>query len=214
MPVLHRRQAVLSRVRSEMSKRQKPAAATIRRPTPAGGRRSAAAPCSRRSPGLPRQAAMRGRRTAFPLQCTQDSPRPPCRRLPVRAALPLGVIALSLSSSPGRSFAPLGRRQFHARATRFRQADRNRLLRRPRSVLAFANVFDLFAHELAGLRSGRLAASRSSSGPFHGPLFRHSASFLSRTESAASSGLVLPSLGPRLALGRSLAPSETFLQCL
>jgi hypothetical protein len=50
-----------------------------------------------------------------------------------------------------------GRRQVHAGAPGFGQADCDRLLGRACAVLAFAHVLDLLANELTGLRGGRFA---------------------------------------------------------
>src|SRR5205823_14919481 len=51
----------------------------------------------------------------------------------------------------------LRRRQLHPGATRLREADRDRLLRRARAVLPLADVVHLLLDELARLRAGRLA---------------------------------------------------------
>src|SRR5687767_10633518 len=96
-----------------------------------------------RASRLPRRRATLLRRTAAGrrLRVTRERLVRRGRALPLR--LPLRG-------------APL-LRQLHARLPRLRQTDRDRLLRRPRAVLAFTNVMDLLAHELARLRAGRLA---------------------------------------------------------
>ena len=58
-------------------------------------------------------------------------------------------------ASPSTS-SRLRRPELHAGAPRLRKADRDGLLRRARAVLAFADVMDLFADELARLRARRL----------------------------------------------------------
>src|SRR6185436_14449317 len=68
------------------------------------------------------------------------------------------------------------RRQFHAGATRLLQSDGDRLFRAPRAVLAFADVLDLLAHELAGLRGRRLALALVLSRPADGFFLRHGGS--------------------------------------
>jgi hypothetical protein len=58
-------------------------------------------------------------------------------------------------------------------ASRLRQPDRDRLLRRAGAVLALSNVFDLFVDELAGLRARRLALPPVASGALDGFFLRH-----------------------------------------
>src|SRR5262245_38157869 len=97
---------------------------------------------------------MGGGRVLLALQRATDAARSPRRWFRMTARL----------ARRGRR-APAGRRlralrgtaQLHTGAPRLRQPDCDRLLRRTRAVLAFADVMDLFAHELAGLRRGRLA---------------------------------------------------------
>src|SRR4051812_20432175 len=77
------------------------------------------------------------------------------RRRRVRVVLSLLVVALGAALHAARAVAR--RLQRHARATRLRQADRDRLLGRARAVLALPDVFHLLANELAG--RGRRAPS-------------------------------------------------------
>src|SRR5262245_59806094 len=49
--------------------------------------------------------------------------------------------------------------ELDAGAPRFRESDRNRLFGRAGAVLAFADVVNLLAHELARLRRSRLASA-------------------------------------------------------
>src|SRR5262249_38946915 len=62
----------------------------------------------------------------------------------------------------------------HPRAPRLREADRNGLFRGPRSVLAFADVMDLFAYELARLRRWRLPCVLGRTRPLDRLLLGHS----------------------------------------
>src|SRR5207302_9950272 len=90
-------------------------------------------------------------------------------------------LQVALGCAPGRllRLAFLGRRQVDARTARLRQADRDRLRGRAGAMLALADVLDLLAHELAGLRAGRLALALVALRAFDGFLFGHrAASFL------------------------------------
>jgi hypothetical protein len=63
--------------------------------------------------------------------------------------------------------------ELHARTTRLREPDRDRLLRRSRAVLALANVMDLLTHELAGLSRRRLSFTLVLTSPPQRFFFRH-----------------------------------------
>jgi hypothetical protein len=93
---------------------------------------------------------MRPRRATFAFECFVRRPRTFRGRLVVRPVagcrIPFGLLARGLRRS-----VLIRRRQVDARAACLGQADRDRLLRRARTVLAFADVLDLLAHELAGL---------------------------------------------------------------
>jgi hypothetical protein len=73
----------------------------------------------------------------------------------VRSAL--FQFALGLRASFGRYATFLGWRQLDSCAPSFRKPNRNGLLGRSNSVLAFANVMHLFAHEFTCLGAGRPA---------------------------------------------------------
>src|SRR4051812_11470695 len=94
--------------------------------------------------GLPAQRATGRRLTRLPLQRLLGSARPLGRHL---AALLLRLPRRRLLAA-----ATIG--ELHAGTPRLGQPDRDRLLRALRAVLAFANVMDLLAHELARLRAG------------------------------------------------------------
>src|SRR5437763_12029834 len=91
------------------------------------------------------------------LQRALHGARPPRRRLPLSAAVTARVGALGALARLLRRLAALRRRQIDARLPRLRQADRDRLLRRLRAVLALADVVHFLAYELATLRRGGFA---------------------------------------------------------
>src|SRR3954447_18473612 len=64
-------------------------------------------------------------------------------------------------------------RQTDAGAPRLGQADGDRLLRRPRTMLAFAHVMDLFPNELTSLGAACFPGALISAGTFHRFFFRH-----------------------------------------
>src|SRR3954466_9299162 len=68
-----------------------------------------------------------------------------------RRAVTTRVVALGLAARRGGCLALRGRLEIDAGAPRLREPDRDGLLRRPRTVLAFADVLHLLAHELARL---------------------------------------------------------------
>ena len=123
---------------------------------------------------LPRQRGVRRGRLPFPLQ------RPLNRLGPLGRGLALGRCPVPTCIGPGRALARpfrglalFGRRQIDARPPSLGQPDGDGLLGRSRPVLAFADVLDLLADELAGLRRGRLALPFILAGPFNRFLFRH-----------------------------------------
>jgi hypothetical protein len=61
----------------------------------------------------------------------------------------------------------------NTRPSRLREANCDRLLRRPRTMLALADVVHLFADEFAGLRRGRFARLLVLACPLERGLFRH-----------------------------------------
>jgi hypothetical protein len=69
-------------------------------------------------------------------------------------------IAPGLFAGPGSGCAALGRRELDAGSTGLRQTDGDCLFRGSRAMFAFADVLDLFADELSGLRRWRFAFAR------------------------------------------------------
>jgi hypothetical protein len=65
-------------------------------------------------------------------------------------------------------------RQLHAGTARLRQANGNRLFGRSRTVLAFTDMVDLFAHELAGLCRRRFPGTLRLTRAFNSGFFWHS----------------------------------------
>src|SRR3954470_3556137 len=64
-------------------------------------------------------------------------------------------------------------RQTDAGAPRLGQADGDRLLRRPRTMLAFAHVMDFFPNELTSLGAGGFPGALIPAGTSHGFFFGH-----------------------------------------
>src|SRR5216683_1823692 len=82
-------------------------------------------------------------------------------------------VPFSLFSHPIRRTACLGSPQLHASTACFRQANRNRLLWRPRSVLSLAHVMKLLAHKLPRLCRRRFSLFFIALCSFDCFLFRH-----------------------------------------
>src|SRR5579872_6539755 len=123
--------------------------------------------------GLPGERFMRGRASRLALQHARDRARH------ARAATRLPLALPDLISIPGAfararlRLALLRRPKRHACAARLRKADRDRLLRRARAMLALANLVDLFPDELACLRARRLPFSPVASRFLDGFFLRH-----------------------------------------
>src|SRR3954470_7927287 len=104
------------------------------------------------------ERAMRGSAAPFPLQCAHRRARAlrtgfgPCRR-----TMAASVGTLRALPRFRRRCAFARRLQINARASCLREPDRNGLLRRARAMLAFADMVDLLANELACLRAGSFA---------------------------------------------------------
>jgi len=81
------------------------------------------------------------------------------------------VVVLGLG--PRRLGGVLRRCHLHAGAARFGEADRDRLLGRPRSVLAFLDVLDLLMDELAGLGARGLSLALVFAGLLDGLFLGH-----------------------------------------
>src|SRR5262249_52683910 len=119
------------------------------------GRGGPPAGLPRRGGGLLRGGPLRAPRPAPLLGGPPGRPRAAARR-PGRA--PLRPRArLRSPPPPGGAGGPGAGRQLHPRSARLGQPDRDRLLGRPRAVLALPDVPDLLVYELAGLRARRLA---------------------------------------------------------
>jgi hypothetical protein len=107
---------------------------------------------------LPRKRPVRSRRSWLTLQRAVDCPRPLRRGFGLgRGPVPAGIGSRCAFARPFARLALLWWRQIHAGPPRFRQADGYGLLGGPGPVLAFANVVNLLANKLAGLRGRRLA---------------------------------------------------------
>src|SRR5437773_12024461 len=94
---------------------------------------------------------------AFALQSPKRGPRAPGAWPARAAALPLSVCALRLSPRPAASCSAAWWRQLYTGASRLGEANRDRLLRAARTMLAFADVVHFFADKLPGLGGGRFA---------------------------------------------------------
>jgi hypothetical protein len=121
---------------------------------------------------LPPKRGLSSARSAFSLQSVFR--RPGRSRRYVRfAGTALGQVPFSLFSRPIRRKACLGCPQLHASTACFRQANRNRLLRRSRSVLSLAHVMKLLTHKLSRLCRRRFSLFFIAFCSFDCFLFRH-----------------------------------------
>lgn len=137
---------------------------------------------SRRRFGLSRERGVRRRLLSFALQGVLNCARPLRRRLSLRRrAMSAGIGPLSALPRPLARLPLFRRRQIDTGPPRFGQSNRNRLLRRSRAVFPFANVLDLLANKLAGLRAGRFSLALISRHTLQGLLLRHKASLSSNT---------------------------------
>ena len=75
----------------------------------------------------------------------------PARRRRLVRMAPLAQCSLRGAARPFRRRALLRHRKLDAGLARLRQANRDRLFRGARTVLAFANVIDFLANEFTGL---------------------------------------------------------------
>jgi hypothetical protein len=117
-----------------------------------GGRAAVARPAFfRAGMGLARKCGVGCGGLAFTLQSADDGARSFGRRR-VRGFRSLGGIAPGLSACAFRCFALLGWRQLYPSPPGLGQTDRDSLLGRASSMLAFADMLDLFADEFSGLR--------------------------------------------------------------
>src|SRR5262245_50334536 len=148
--------------------------------------------------GLSRQRRLRCRPTALSLQRLQHcAPTPAGARSRLAPALPRLERALGGLASALRSLASGGRFEWNARAPRFREPDRDRLLGRFRAVLALADVVHLLSHELASRRRGPLALAEVFHRALHRLSLRHRYVLILRAVGACDQRLLpaLSSLG-------------------
>jgi hypothetical protein len=129
----------------------------------------AAPPCSRSR--LSRQRRACGRAFRFASQCR--SRRASARRRWPSASASRGARRILRALARPRLGTARRRWKLHAGSTRLREADGNSLLRRSRTMLAFANVPDLFVDELASLRRWCLTSAFGLAGAFNRLLLRH-----------------------------------------
>src|SRR5262245_3110867 len=87
--------------------------------------------------------------------------------------LAMPVVQLGTAAGSFRSHPLRWRRQFYSRTARLRQADGNRLLRRPGTVFSCANVVNFFAHEFPGLSRSGFSESLVSPRLVNGAFLRH-----------------------------------------
>ena len=148
-----------------------------------------------------RKCAMRRCPVRLALQRLRCRARPGPRRLRW-LALP-GLVCLR-RRAPRRRLAPLRWAQWHTCASRLRQPDRDRLLRRPRAVFAFPDVVDLLADELAGGRRRATALTQLLLGSMYGAPLWHNATVCRTHAQTATFGLpdevILSSRSPRASL--------------
>ena len=102
-------------------------------------------------PPASRGASVRSVPMPLPLQHALHRLGNPRLMLGVTLALPLFVSELGVFPGLVGDFPSLGRRKIDARSSSLGKPDRDRLLGRPRAVLALANVVNLLPHKLAGL---------------------------------------------------------------
>jgi hypothetical protein len=121
---------------------------------------------------LPRKRGLCSARSAFSPQSVFRGPRT-CGRYPPGARKTPGEVPSSLFSHPIRRTACLGCPQLDASTACFRQANRNRLLWRPRSVLSLAHVMKLLTQKLSRLCRRRFSLFLIALCSFDCFLFRH-----------------------------------------
>jgi hypothetical protein len=95
-------------------------------------------------------------------------------------ALTMPNIALGMLARRLGCPASTRRTQLDARTPCLRQADRDRLLWRPRPVLSFPDMMELFANELTGLGAGGFALALVLASTPQGFFLRHDASNAAR----------------------------------
>lgn len=130
---------------------------------------------------LARERAMRSRGVRLAAQSFFHCARSCRRRLLFALARAFGGIAHRLFPHFGRGRSFFRRRQFHPGTPRFRKADRDRLFRRARTVLAFADVIHFLADKFARLGRRRFSFALVFAGPFHRFFFWHNTN-ISRAE--------------------------------
>jgi hypothetical protein len=142
---------------------------------PAGRRRSrAGGAIARSTPSLPRKRTMRRCTPPLALEGIRTSACASRRgRTTSRRSVTARVVARCATPGLRARCALPGRWQIHSGPSRLRQTNRNRLLRRARAVLAFANVIHLLANELSSLRRRCLALPLVAAGALQRSFFRH-----------------------------------------
>jgi hypothetical protein len=123
--------------------------------------------------GLSRESLPRCRALRFTLERSQGRARPPGGRPSALAALTGAIRALRALPRARRRLTPSRWLQLDACTARLGQTDCDGLLGRARTVLSLAHVLDLLAHELTGLRCGRLALPLGFPCTFQCLLFGH-----------------------------------------
>jgi hypothetical protein len=139
---------------------------------PAGG-----AAVFRAGAGLPGKSGGRCGPRAFSFQSLRDRARPLGRRCMRARSLPLLRVALSVSPRLLRRLPLLRRWELYSGAPCLRQANRDRLLRGTRSMLALPDMFDLFMDEFPSLRGRGFPFACILASSFDCFLFRHETSF-------------------------------------
>src|SRR5262245_14928327 len=120
-----------------------------------------------------RDRSGRSGRRPFVLQGFADRARASRRRPVFPVILSLAGVATGVLSRLLRHGAWSWRPDLDARASSLGETDRDRLLGRPRPVLAFANVVELLPNELTRLGGRGLALALRLAGTLQGFLLRH-----------------------------------------
>src|ERR1035437_5058209 len=104
-------------------------------------------------------------------------------------ALALLVIAVGLLGG-SRGCLPIARRlQFHTCATGFREADRDGLFGRSRTMLTFSHMVHFLTHEFSSLRARRLSLAGILTSAFDCFFSRHASLLSQRSAPACAEGI-------------------------
>jgi hypothetical protein len=132
-------------------------------------RHGAATPRGR--PRLTRERFVSGRSSRLALQRAFGCRRAPARRLP---SSPSGAEGRDGAPPRLRPYLPLARHtESYPRPSSLAEANRDRLLRRPRAVLAFADMVHLLPNELPGLGARAFPLALVPLRALDRPLLRH-----------------------------------------